>query len=106
MPKVTKISLHCAETEQVEGSNLGEGIPGQVPTWEVSQGTCLTSIHIYSNPSVIRLIQITSMIRVIFRNVPPSTLIQIHLIQGSTFRTVLAMIGKFFASANFAIVYM
>ena len=39
MPKVTKISLHCAEAEQVEGSNLGEGIPGQVPTWEVSQGT-------------------------------------------------------------------
>ena len=32
--------LACtAEAEQVEGSNLGEGIPGQVPIWEVSQGT-------------------------------------------------------------------
>ena len=26
MPKVTKISLHCAEAEQVEGSNLRESL--------------------------------------------------------------------------------
>ena len=62
MPKVTKISLHCAEAEQVEGSNLRESlvrIPHGKSVREPDQGIPhLTLAQSHTNPPKLSLFSV------------------------------------------------